>query len=115
MWAGRGRVSAGFWRLYFVVVVDGEPRGVQDLIGSDFATFGTVSTFSWLSPDVRGGGLGKEMRQVVLRLAFAGLGALVRRTVTRSPTTMPRTVSPQWWGICRTASPGTPGAASRWR
>jgi RimJ/RimL family protein N-acetyltransferase len=75
VWSGRGRVSAGQWRLYFVVVIDGEPVGMQDLIGTDFATFGTVTTFSWLSPDVRGGGLGKEMRQAVLHLAFDGLGA----------------------------------------
>ncbi|MFJ3308239.1 GNAT family N-acetyltransferase [Streptomyces sp. NPDC086549] len=75
VWRGRGRVSASFWRLYFVVVINGEPVGMQDLIGTDFATFGTVHTFSWLSPDVRGGGLGKEMRQAVLHLAFDGLGA----------------------------------------
>jgi RimJ/RimL family protein N-acetyltransferase len=75
VWSGRGRVSASSWRLYFVVVIDGEPVGMQDLIGTDFATFGTVTTFSWLSPDVRGGGYGKEMRQAVLHLAFDGLGA----------------------------------------
>jgi len=75
VWSGRGRVSASFWRLYFVVVIDGEPVGMQDLIGTDFATFGTVTTFSWLSPDLRGGGLGKEMRQAVLHLAFDGFGA----------------------------------------
>ena len=75
VWSGRGRVSASFWRLYFVVVVDGEPVGMQDLIGTDFATFGTFTTFSWLSPDVRGRGLGKEMRQAVLHLAFDGFGA----------------------------------------
>jgi len=55
--------------------VDGEPVGMQDLIGTDFAAFGTVSTFSWLSTGARGGGLGKEMRQAVLHLAFEGLGA----------------------------------------
>ncbi len=75
VWAGRSKVSDSFWRLYFVVVVDGEPVGMQDLIGVDFAAFGTVETFSWLSPDVRGQGLGKEMRQAVLHLAFEGLGA----------------------------------------
>lgn len=75
IWSGRGRISSGFWRLYFVVVIDGEPVGMQDLIGTAFATFGTVTTFSWLSPDVRGGGFGKEMRQAVLHLAFDGLGA----------------------------------------
>jgi RimJ/RimL family protein N-acetyltransferase len=75
VWAGRGKVSDTFWRLYFVVVIDGEPVGMQDLIGINFATFGTVETFSWLSPDVRGRGVGKEMRQAVLHLAFEGLGA----------------------------------------
>ncbi|MFD6072684.1 GNAT family N-acetyltransferase, partial [Amycolatopsis lurida] len=75
IWLGRGRVNASQWRLYFVVVVDGEPVGMQDLIGTDFATFGTVTTFSWLGPGVRGRGLGKEMRQAVLHLAFEGFGA----------------------------------------
>ncbi|MFF0306300.1 GNAT family N-acetyltransferase [Streptosporangium sp. NPDC004379] len=75
VWRGRGRVGPSFWRLYFVVVIDGEPVGMQDLIGIDFTTFGTVTTFSWLSPDARGGSLGREMRQAVLHLAFAGLGA----------------------------------------
>ncbi|MFD2078195.1 Protein N-acetyltransferase, RimJ/RimL family [Actinopolymorpha cephalotaxi] len=75
VWAGRGRVDDNFWRLYFVVVVDGQAVGMQDLIGSDFATFGTVTTFSWLDPDLRGRGLGKEMRHAILHLAFDGIGA----------------------------------------
>ena len=75
VWAGRGRVSDSFWRLYFVVVVDDEPVGMQDLIGTNFSALGTVHTFSWLSSDARGRGLGKEMRQAVLHLAFEGLGA----------------------------------------
>ena len=75
VWAGRARVDPSFWRLYFVVVVDEEPVGVQDLIGTDFGTFGTVDTFSWLDPGMRSRGLGREMRQAVLHLAFEGLGA----------------------------------------
>lgn len=75
VWNGRAKVSDAFWRLYFVVVVDDEPVGIQDLIGNEFSAFGTVETFSWLGPDVRGHGLGKEMRQAVLHLAFEGLGA----------------------------------------
>jgi RimJ/RimL family protein N-acetyltransferase len=75
VWSGRGRVSDSFWRLYLVVVVDGEPIGVQDLIATDFSAFGTVHTFSWLSADARGQGLGTEMRHAVLHLAFEGLGA----------------------------------------
>jgi RimJ/RimL family protein N-acetyltransferase len=75
IWTGRGKVSDSFWRLYFVVVADGEPVGMQDLTGTRFSVFGTVGTFSWLGPDVRGRGLGKEMRQAALHLAFEGLGA----------------------------------------
>lgn len=75
IWAGRARVDDAFWRLYFVVLVDGEPVGMQDLIGTRFAAFGTVSTFSWLAPARRGRGIGTEMRAAVLHLAFAGLNA----------------------------------------
>jgi RimJ/RimL family protein N-acetyltransferase len=75
IWTGRGKVTETFWRLYFVVVVDGEPVGMQDVTATEFSSFGSVSTFSWLSADVRGRGLGKEMRYAILHLAFDGLGA----------------------------------------
>jgi RimJ/RimL family protein N-acetyltransferase len=75
IWRGRGTVEADAWRLYFVVVVGGRPVGMQDLIGVGFASVGTVTTFSWLSSDHRGRGLGREMREAALHLAFDGLGA----------------------------------------
>lgn len=75
IWAGRGRTDAAWWRLYFVVLADGEAVGMQDVIGAEFTTFGAVSTFSWLGPAYRGRGIGTEMRAAVLHLAFAGLGA----------------------------------------
>ncbi|MFD7155241.1 GNAT family N-acetyltransferase [Kribbella sp. NPDC059898] len=75
MWRGRGIVEADRWRMNFVVVVDGEPVGMQDVIGVSFSTFGTVTSFSWLSADHRGRGIGTEMRQAILHLAFEGLGA----------------------------------------
>lgn len=46
IWRGRGALSAQSWRLYFVVMVDGKPVGMQDLIGTRFSTLGTVATFS---------------------------------------------------------------------
>ena len=73
IWRGRGKVEPDFWRLYFAVIADGEPVGMQDLIGDRFSSLGTVTTFSWLSADARGNGLGKEMREAVLHLAFEGL------------------------------------------
>jgi RimJ/RimL family protein N-acetyltransferase len=75
IWRGRSKVEPDAWRLYFVVVVDGRPVGMQDLIGVDFAALGTVTSFSWLDVDHRGRGLGHEMRAAILHLAFAGLGA----------------------------------------
>ncbi|WP_433367771.1 GNAT family N-acetyltransferase [Actinoplanes sp. CA-142083] len=75
IWRGRSRADADFWRLYFVVCDDGEPVGMQDLIATDFARFGTVHSFSWLAPSVRGRGLGKESRAAILHLAFEGFGA----------------------------------------
>jgi RimJ/RimL family protein N-acetyltransferase len=75
VWAGRARVDPSFWRLHFVVTVDGEPVGMQDLIGIEFAKFGVVSTFSWLGTGHRRRGIGAEMRHAVLHLAFAGLAA----------------------------------------
>jgi RimJ/RimL family protein N-acetyltransferase len=75
IWAGRAHVDRDWWRLYFVVVVDGEPAGMQDLLGVRFAELGTVSTFSWLGPGFRGRGIGTEMRAAILHLAFAGLAA----------------------------------------
>jgi RimJ/RimL family protein N-acetyltransferase len=75
IWRGRASVDRDLWRLYFVVLVDGEPVGMQDLIGIEFAELGTVSSFSWLGPRFRGSGIGTEMRTAVLHLAFAGFGA----------------------------------------
>lgn len=75
IWRGRGRVEPDAWRLYFAVILDGQPVGMQDLIGDRFAIHRTVTTFSWLSADARGNGVGKEMREGILHLAFEGLGA----------------------------------------
>lgn len=75
IWRGRGHVASDFWRLYLVVLVDGQAAGMQDVIGSDFDTFGTVTTFSWLAADLRGRGFGREMREAALHLSFDGLRA----------------------------------------
>ncbi|MDQ6934820.1 MAG: GNAT family N-acetyltransferase [Actinomycetota bacterium] len=80
IWRGRGKVETDAWRLYFVVVVNGHPVGMQDLIGVSFSTFGTVMSFSWLSTDQRGRGLGREMREAILHLAFEGFGATEARS-----------------------------------
>ena len=66
-------LTAQSWRLFFVVVDD--PIGVQDLIGVNLTTLGTVNTFSWLSADHRRHGISHQMRSATLHLAFDGLAA----------------------------------------
>jgi RimJ/RimL family protein N-acetyltransferase len=75
VWHHRARVEDDFWRLDLVVVVDGRPVGVQDVIGLEYDAFRAVTTFSWLAADHRWQGLGREMREAALHLAFEGLGA----------------------------------------
>src|SRR6476646_1726985 len=65
IWRRRGTVEPDAWRLYFVVMLDGRPVGEQTLSGVDFSAFGTVTTFSWLSTDERGRGVGREMRAAI--------------------------------------------------
>ncbi|MGZ4494735.1 MAG: GNAT family N-acetyltransferase [Nocardioides sp.] len=76
IWRGRGRAASDFWRLYLVVVVDGQAVGMQDIIGTEFDTYGAVATFSWLAADFRGRGFGREMREAALQLSFAGFDAV---------------------------------------
>ncbi len=75
IWRARGRTEPAWWRLNFVVDVDGALVGMQDLIAEDFPTFGSVTTFSWLAPQARGRGFGREMRAAIVHLAFAGFAA----------------------------------------
>lgn len=75
VWRGRGSTTPQSWRLSFAVVLDGQAVGMQDLIAAHFDPLRTVTSFSWLSGDVRRRGIGAEMRQAILHLAFDGLGA----------------------------------------
>jgi RimJ/RimL family protein N-acetyltransferase len=74
-WNSRAQHTADKWGLPFVVMVDGEPAGVQGIDGENFAVTRQCSTGSWLGQAFQGQGVGKEMRAAVLHFAFAGLGA----------------------------------------
>jgi len=74
-WQLRSAWSPTQWNWCGAVYVDGEPIGVQNLMGEEFATTGEVKTGSWIGRRFQGHGIGKEMRAAVLHLAFEGLGA----------------------------------------
>ena len=75
MWRHRATWSPDKWTLNSGVFVDGKPVGVQDLGAEHFRAVRSVETGSWLGRAHQGKGLGREMREAILHLAFAGLGA----------------------------------------
>lgn len=74
-WTCYGTWNPLAWRLPFAVRRDGEYIGCQELEGTDFPTLRSVDSSSYLVGGARGHGLGKQMRQAVLALAFGPLGA----------------------------------------
>jgi RimJ/RimL family protein N-acetyltransferase len=75
MWRHRANWSTENWTLTCGVFVDGRPVGVQDVEAERFRAVRSVQTGSWLGRAHQGQGLGREMREAVLHLAFAGLDA----------------------------------------
>ena len=75
IWAGRARVSPDSWRLYFAVLVDGEPVGMQDLIGTNFTRFGTVSSFSPRRTSSLISVPGRYLLRISLSLVMLGTGS----------------------------------------
>jgi RimJ/RimL family protein N-acetyltransferase len=74
-WRQRAEWSTDKWSYTGAVFVEGRVVGVQDMMAEHFAVLRSVETGSWLGQAFQGQGLGKEMRQAVLHLAFEGLGA----------------------------------------
>jgi RimJ/RimL family protein N-acetyltransferase len=74
-WTNRATWSSEKWTFNAACFVDGRPVGVQDLEGTHFGAVRSVETGSWLGRAHQGRGLGREMREAILHLAFAGLGA----------------------------------------
>lgn len=73
------RIRAGFrpedWWLDLAVIAGGRIVGVQGLTARAFPVMRTVATGSWLGRAHQGQGIGTEMREAVLHLAFEVLGA----------------------------------------
>jgi RimJ/RimL family protein N-acetyltransferase len=62
------------WNLELAVFLDGQAIGSQGLMATDFATLRTVGTGSWLGLPYQRRGIGTEMREAILTLAFDELG-----------------------------------------
>lgn len=63
------------WRLTFLVRVDGEAAGLQDIFATHFPVTRTAETGSWLGRRFHGRGIGTRMRQIICAFGFDGLGA----------------------------------------
>lgn len=74
-WRSRAEHAPEAWALDLVVRVAGEVIGAVSLRAQGFAVRRTVDTGSWIHRSRQGQRLGREAREAVLHLAFAGLGA----------------------------------------
>jgi RimJ/RimL family protein N-acetyltransferase len=75
LWGHRANWSPDKWTFTAAAFVEGEPIGMQDLEAQHFRAIRSVETGSWIGRAHQGRGLGREMREAILHLAFAGLGA----------------------------------------
>jgi RimJ/RimL family protein N-acetyltransferase len=111
-WRARAEWKPDAWSLALAVFLDGRAVGMQDVDAKSFAVLRTVSTGSWLTREVQGRGLGKEMRSAVLQLAFEGLDALVAEsgafTDNASSLGVSRALGYRDNGVRREAPRGTP-------
>lgn len=74
-WRHRAEWTPDSWTFTGAVFVEGRPVGIQSVKAERFRSVRSVDTGSWLGRAYQGQGLGREMREAVLHLAFEGLGA----------------------------------------
>jgi RimJ/RimL family protein N-acetyltransferase len=81
-WAQRANWSPERWSLALGVYPAGQdaPVGVMAVLAADFARTRSAETGSWLLPEWRGQGLGREAREAMLHVLFEGLGASEARS-----------------------------------
>lgn len=73
--SGPTRAMPDKCRLTFLVRVDGEAAGLQDIYAKNFPITRTAETGSWLGRRFHGRGIGTRMRRMVCAFGFEGLGA----------------------------------------
>jgi RimJ/RimL family protein N-acetyltransferase len=74
-WRTRAEWTPQAWNLNLIAFDGTEPVGGFGLMADAFAERRAVATGSWLLPEWRGRGLGREGRAALLALAFGELGA----------------------------------------
>lgn len=79
-WKAYGTWKPASWKLLFTVSREDVLIGSQRLEGDDFTILKEVDSASFLIPEARGKGYGKQMRIAVLALAFDSLGAESAKT-----------------------------------
>jgi RimJ/RimL family protein N-acetyltransferase len=79
-WRLRADWTPEHWELALGVFAGGQLLGSMDAKGDDFPVLRSAVTGSWLLPEARGRGIGREMRAAMVQLLFAGLGARVVRS-----------------------------------
>lgn len=74
-WGRRAATRPAEWSIECAVLVGGRVVGASGLGAAQFDVLRSTETGSWLGREFQGQGLGREMREATLHLAFAGLGA----------------------------------------
>ncbi|MDY6995869.1 MAG: GNAT family protein [Actinomycetota bacterium] len=74
-WRSRAETCIAHWDLQLAVLVDGAPIGMCSIAADSFQADRSVETGSWIGRHHQGRGFGREARQAVLHLIFAGLDA----------------------------------------
>nr|WP_222132397.1 GNAT family protein [Pseudonocardia sp. C8] len=80
LWGRRAACSPEDWSIHFIVRVDGEVAGLQELAATRFDVLREVRTGSYLGRRFQRRGYGTEMRAAVLAFAFDRLGATTARS-----------------------------------
>jgi RimJ/RimL family protein N-acetyltransferase len=75
LWGHRANWSVHKWTFTGAAFVDGKPIGMQDMEAENFPSVRSIESGSWLGRAHQGQGLGREMREAMLHLAFDGLEA----------------------------------------
>ena len=75
-WKSRATWDPRSWSINLVMVYDGRPIGMQEVIGREFPVRRTTMSGSWIGREFQGRGLGTQARAAILALAFDGLHAL---------------------------------------